>query len=127
MHASSSASPSRRALRTVLGAAALAAAACAGARVHLPEPTEALAAHVPGTSVAELGEGRRLFVGRCSGCHNLPDPKAYRADEWPAQVSEMGARARLSAEQQQLVAHYLQAAALDVPAPAPASQPTAAR
>lgn len=116
MHASSSPSASRR---CALALGALLLGACAGS-VHLPEPTEALARHVPGTTLAELTEGRRLFVARCSGCHNLPSPRSHRADEWAAEVAEMGKRAKLSEAQQGLVTRYLQAVAREGPGAAAA-------
>lgn len=43
-----------------------------------PELTEALA-----------GEDGRMFQGACNQCHELPDPAAHRAAEWPAVVARM--------------------------------------
>lgn len=86
----------------------LAALGCAG---QLPPPTEADAlrasARYPGTTVADLTEGRRLYVERCSGCHALVRPQAKGPDEWPKLVAEMTERAKLPEATAQQIVRYL--------------------
>ena len=57
--------------------------------------------------MVDLEQGRGVFVSRCSNCHNLPDPAQKTAEEWPAAVDEMAARARLSDQDKANVARYL--------------------
>lgn len=51
---------------------------------------EYLSAHalhpMPGTP---RGAGAQSFVTACSGCHALPDPRQYRAAQWPVVVTQM--------------------------------------
>lgn len=96
----------------VLLALAGGAAGCAG---QIPEPELADAERVSGrwpeTSVAGLVEGRRLYIDRCSGCHTLYRPAAYRPEQWAAMVEEMTERARLDRGQVDAIVRYLVAAA----------------
>ncbi|HEX3694819.1 MAG TPA: hypothetical protein VH374_05450 [Polyangia bacterium] len=62
------------------------------------------------TTVAELGQGRALFVARCASCHALPQPADYATDKWPRFVDEMAARAKLDGPEANAVLHYLLAA-----------------
>lgn len=64
----------------------------------------------PGTTVAELEEGRSVFVARCAGCHNLPNPGSKSPEEWGNVVGEMATGARLTAADQDLVLRYLSVA-----------------
>ena len=84
------------------------AAGCAG---RLPPPTEAdalrAAARFPGTTVAELSHGQKLYIDRCSSCHALPDPQHKRPDEWPKMVDEMKERSRMSDGVASEISRYL--------------------
>lgn len=108
MRASSSRSTSR--VAAVAGSLLL-AAACVG---QLPDPTDAhvaaASAQWPGTTRAQLVEGRRLYVNRCSGCHSLVLPSALAAGSWPSAVDEMAERSQLSPEEAATVTRYLVAA-----------------
>jgi cytochrome c2 len=39
------------------------------------------------------GEGAQAFTTVCAACHTLPDPRQYRAAEWPAVVQQMQLKA----------------------------------
>jgi hypothetical protein len=43
----------------------------------------------PGLTDALAREDGRMFIGACSQCHELPDPRSHRAAEWPAVVARM--------------------------------------
>jgi hypothetical protein len=81
---------------------------CAG---RLPPPTEADAlrasSRYPGTTVADLTRGRRMYVERCSGCHALVSPAQKGPDEWPKFVAEMTERAKLSEGSANEILRYL--------------------
>jgi mono/diheme cytochrome c family protein len=69
------------------------------------------------TTVAELAEGRTLFVARCAACHRLPRPTDVSADKWPSFVDEMAARSKLAPPQAGAVLRYLLAASDAPPRP----------
>ncbi|MEZ4369177.1 MAG: hypothetical protein R3B07_00070 [Polyangiaceae bacterium] len=83
-------------------------AACVG---QVPEPSTqhvALAQnHWPGTTQAELSEGRTLFVERCSGCHSLPVPAEHKAADWPDVMKRMTPFVRMTPHQLEAVERYL--------------------
>jgi mono/diheme cytochrome c family protein len=60
--------------------------------------------------VAQLQNGRRVFLSHCLECHTLPPVTKYSRNEWPPLVSRMSARANLSAGEQAAVIAYLRAA-----------------
>ena len=106
--------PARRLAWIALAAGASAAAACAPALRH-PSPADAvfLAPRWPGTTVDDLERGRRLYVRRCSGCHNLVLPRAFPAEKWPGLVDDMAEKARLGPLEREDVVRFLVAAASD--------------
>jgi len=85
--------------------------ACA-AGVARPDPNDARWASErwPGTTVADLSRGQDIFVARCSSCHALPRPGNKSPDEWAGVLDEMGAKAKLSTTDQDLVLRYLSTA-----------------
>jgi len=91
--------------------AAAALSACGGSTAALaPSAADArwAAREWPGTTQQDLEAGRSLFASRCSSCHALPSPSEKTPTDWDQTVQgEMGARARLSAKDRNLVAHYL--------------------
>ncbi len=92
---------------------ALCLAALAGAcgASIVPRPTERDARWAslrwPDASVELLGEGRSLYVAKCSGCHALLSPDRVVTDAFPANLDEMAERARIDARQRELIARYL--------------------
>ena len=43
----------------------------------------------PRLTAALAGDDGRMFIGACSQCHELPDPRSRRAAEWPGIVARM--------------------------------------
>jgi hypothetical protein len=86
----------------------LLALGCAG---QLPPPTEADAlrasARFPGTTLAHLTHGRKMYIERCSGCHALPQPHQKSPDDWPKLVDEMKERSRMSDGTAAEISRYL--------------------
>jgi cytochrome c5 len=59
------------------------------------------------TTLATLKVGRKLYIGRCSACHNLKNPKSLAPAEWPEMVERMASNAKLTPDQQRAVTQYL--------------------
>jgi cytochrome c553 len=96
--------PARLAV-ALLGTAVL---CCAPALVR---PTESdglrAAARWQGSGLAELEKGRAVYVARCGKCHELVLPEENAAEDWPRLVGRMSEKAKLAAEDRQLVERFL--------------------
>jgi cytochrome c5 len=81
------------------------------ARLSLPAATpadvERAQTRWPGTTTAELEQGRALYRGRCTSCHQPVAPWRIGADEWPGHVAEMQDRSGLSEAEAELVLRYV--------------------
>jgi cytochrome c5 len=60
-------------------------------------------AKVPGITMQELTDGKKLFVERCSNCHELKNPGDYTAQQWEPIVAKMTRKAHISDEGQKLL------------------------
>lgn len=91
--------------KRAIGSALLVLAACADVA---PVPTLQDAGGDQGR-LQELQEGRRLYVGRCSGCHGLFPVTRFSDHEWEAQVRDMARhkRVKLVAREREQLVHYL--------------------
>jgi cytochrome c5 len=82
-----------------------------GCAAALPRPTAATAARAqgrwPDSSLAQLEEGRAVFVQRCSGCHALPLPDSRNEAQWKKVLDEMSADAKLTASERVLVERFV--------------------
>ena len=91
-----------------------------GCAAGLPPVTELQAERAserwPGTSVAQLEQGRALYQGRCGNCHQLFSPGHFPEQRWRVEIAEMRERAHLSAEQENLIFQYLATASSSSPA-----------
>ena len=83
--------------------------ACAAGTIPVATQADAerAAASRPATTLAELEQGRAIYLKRCSGCHRPVAPDSIAADVWPAQVAKMKDRAHLTPDEEQLVLLYL--------------------
>jgi len=94
-------------------AALLGLSAC----TSLPQPTPADVTRAqtayPHVTLERLAQGRKTYVGNCSGCHALHLPSDYPANKWPALITEMQQvqRVKLSSEQRQQIEEFLVAMA----------------
>lgn len=97
-----------------IGVAAMAAltfsSGCAG-RLPDPSPDQVrfAADRWPGTTEENLARGRRLYVARCGGCHNLYLPGSVAAPRWPDVMNEMAPLSKLSPDEQEEILRYLMA------------------
>ncbi len=90
----------------LVGAAVL--VACTASLVH-PGPADGQLAtgRWPGTTVAQLEQGRAAYVAHCSRCHALHVPEEYPASDWPALVDAMADRAQLGAADREAIVRFL--------------------
>ena len=58
-------------------------------------------------TLAQLQQGRTIFVSSCGQCHGLYSPDSYSASSWQSIVPNMAARAGLSAANANLVLKYV--------------------
>jgi hypothetical protein len=75
------------------------------ARTTDPPPPVSPVANV----TPDLIAGQRLFMSRCTKCHDLPDPGKYNAERWVGILKVMDMRAGLSREQEIHVNAYVKA------------------
>jgi mono/diheme cytochrome c family protein len=65
----------------------------------------------PDVADAKLQEsllaGRKIYVSRCSNCHNLHLPKEFTSEIWKKQVDLMQVRAGISDDEKNLILNYL--------------------
>jgi len=76
----------RRAWLFPLAAATAAAISACAAFVPEPDPSDAGGSEAV---LAELRQGRHLYVEKCGACHRLHDVDAYGDDEWRGHVQDM--------------------------------------
>lgn len=91
------------------GGTALLGGACA--TVYVPRPSLADAQRVaeqwPGTTVADLEQGRSLYLARCTRCHQPFEPREFPPEQWPREVTEMMKRSKLDATEAAGITRYL--------------------
>jgi hypothetical protein len=66
------------------------------------------------TTLEALKLGRKLYIGRCSGCHSLKKPAFLSPQDWPEMVGRMADNAHLTADQQRAVTQYIVSASAAV-------------
>jgi cytochrome c5 len=99
----------------VVAAAAVALAGCESAGPHgrtlgntAPRLTPE-AASAAGLSPEQSSAAVQLYTAKCLRCHKAYDPAAYSEEQWQSWMSKMSKKARLTPEQSDLLAHYLDA------------------
>jgi mono/diheme cytochrome c family protein len=83
----------------------------------LPQPTvedvSRAQTRVPDVTLEKLTQGRKTYVGTCSGCHALHLPTEFPPQRWPALLDEMQVvhKVKLSGEQRKQIEEFLVAMA----------------
>ncbi len=54
------------------------------------------------------GQGKDLYLTKCTKCHKLYDPTTYEDDPWASWMRKMKKKAHLSDEQYELISGYLE-------------------
>jgi cytochrome c5 len=100
-------------MRLLLAASALGASLAACGASPYPQPTTSDAsrgaAQFPDLTLAELRQGRTLYLSRCGSCHALKPPGELQPQQWQAEVSEMREKngVKLSDTEAQAIVRYL--------------------
>jgi len=76
-----------------------------GCTATLYQPTENDAQG--GVSLADLQQGRSLYVKNCGSCHMLHLPQEFAEDIWRRQIEEMQERAGISNSEKDKILLYL--------------------
>jgi hypothetical protein len=61
----------------------------------------------PNATLAELQQGRDLYLGKCGTCHQIYSPDSFNASNWQNILSMMAPRAGLSSANSTLVYKYV--------------------
>jgi len=87
-------------------------AGCGASAIPRPAAPDASWAHQqwPGTTLADLEQGRALYVDNCGGCHTLYSPQRVVAHAFPETFYEMAAEAHVTGPERDLIEHYLRTA-----------------
>ena len=57
---------------------------------------------------AEVKAARKLYLTKCAKCHKLYDPARYDDADWQSWMAKMTKKARLNAEQADLISRYVE-------------------
>jgi mono/diheme cytochrome c family protein len=60
-----------------------------------------------------LVNGRKLYIGKCAGCHNLYAPGSFSRDQWSVIMPKMQGPAKISGSEAKTILNYLNAKALN--------------
>jgi hypothetical protein len=58
-------------------------------------------------TLADLQQGRTLYINNCGTCHSLYSPDSYNSTQWKSIMSNMGPKTSLSASDILLVTKYV--------------------
>jgi hypothetical protein len=61
----------------------------------------------PNATLAELQQGRDLYLGKCGACHQIYSPDSFNESNWQNILSMMAPRAGLSSANSTLVYKYV--------------------
>jgi cytochrome c5 len=59
------------------------------------------------STLAELQQGRALYVNNCGECHQLYSPDSYSSSQWGSVLNNMAPRTNLTSSQVSLVKKYV--------------------
>lgn len=94
-------------MKRLVAIALVAASTLGGCARSSPPMVTATDAQRGNVELAELEQGRKLLIGKCTNCHRVPMPKDHAAGEWPKMLDEMATRANIDITQQKLIEKYL--------------------
>lgn len=58
-------------------------------------------------TVDYLSKGQTIFENSCGKCHDLPNPADHSAQDWVGIMNAMAPKAKLTAEQHEMVYDYI--------------------
>jgi mono/diheme cytochrome c family protein len=97
-------------LLPALAVLALPLACTPGLPLVTPAQVDLATRRWPDAQRKDIQHGRRLYVDRCSGCHNLYAPSSRTDEEWEAAVAAMRESGRLSPPEEEALRRDLRSA-----------------
>jgi cytochrome c2 len=84
-------------------------AACVSQKMLTPTQADAelAATKFPGTTMADLEEGQKLFTANCQKCHPLKNPKKFSEARLDKIVPSMAQKAKIDKETETKIHNYL--------------------
>ena len=76
---------------------------CIGS-LYMPTESDAVLFN---TNLDTLKAGRKLYVKKCSSCHNLYLPTKYNNQEWIGIMEKMQVKAKIDSSQKELINKFL--------------------
>lgn len=58
-------------------------------------------------TLAELQEGRTLYIGNCGNCHALVSPDTHTVNEWKTIIADMAPKTNMNSTEISLVTKYV--------------------
>ena len=58
-------------------------------------------------TVEKIALGKTIFDNSCGKCHDLPNPTDHSAQDWVGIMNSMAPKAKLTAEQHEIVYDYI--------------------
>ena len=83
----------------------MALVACTATKIYLPTANNVNKRTT--ATLAELQQGHDIFSKSCKRCHGLKDPASRTPEQWTKVLDKMAPKAKLTAEQKDLVYKYL--------------------
>ena len=74
-----------------------------GSSLYTPTSADATAT----ATLADLQQGRTLYMNNCNACHGLYSPDDYNAAQWKSIIGNMGPRTAMTSSQILLVTKYV--------------------
>jgi cytochrome c5 len=61
----------------------------------------------PGTTIADLNQGKMLYEQNCGKCHSLKKPKSRSEEAWRKIMPPMAKKAKIDKEKEDLILRYV--------------------
>jgi mono/diheme cytochrome c family protein len=74
-----------------------------GASLYTPSSADATST----ATLADLQQGRTLYMNNCNACHGLYSPDDYNSTQWKSILTNMGPRTSMTSAQILLVTKYV--------------------
>jgi len=94
--------------KLVIFSVLLFAASCSKELVQLSQSdADRASVKFPGTTLAELQQGKDLYEGTCNKCHGLKEPSSRNEKQWNHIVPIMAHKAKIDDQKEALILKYL--------------------
>lgn len=88
--------------------AAVAVLGCASSLPHVsPMQAQWAAQRYPGMDVEMYEQARKLYVKKCSRCHNVVLPAKLSMEKWQRMIDKMAPKAKLKGNEKDLIWAYI--------------------